>query len=295
MILVTGATGNVGKELVKKLSTRGERVRAFVRCRSQRNAIALPGAEFVEGDFYDFSSFVTALTAVDRLFLLIPSSPDVERQQKEFVDVAQQKGVRHIVYLSQLGADEHSTKGRFQRYHGAVESHIRKSGISFTFLRPNLFMQALLNFRASISSQGALCVPAGNAKISVVDVRDIAAVAERALTEAGHNGKVYEITGPESLTHGEMAATLSLVLGKPVKHVDLSSAAMREALLWLAALASGRSGGRLRSISRWRGRCRCIDGAGRYRRRASYLWPVRARLCPKISHQSSRRLMAWRG
>jgi uncharacterized protein YbjT (DUF2867 family) len=221
----------VGKELVKKLSTRGERVRAFVRCRSQRNAIALPGAEFVEGDFNDFSSFVTALTAVDRLFLLIPSSPDVERQQKEFVDVAQQKGVRHIVYLSQLGADEHSTKGRFQRYHGVVESHIRKSGISFTFLRPNLFMQALLNFRASISSQGALYAPAGNAKISVVDVRDIAAAAERALTEAGHNGKVYEITGPESLTHGEMAATLSLVLGKPVKHVDLSSAAMREALL----------------------------------------------------------------
>jgi uncharacterized protein YbjT (DUF2867 family) len=142
MILVTGATGNVGKELVKKLSTRGERVRAFVRSRSETNAIALPGVEFVEGDCNDFSSFVTALTGVDGLFLLIPSSPDVERQQKEFVDVAQQKGVRHMVYLSQLGADEHSTKGRFQRYHGAVGSHIRKSGISFTFLRPNLFMQA---------------------------------------------------------------------------------------------------------------------------------------------------------
>jgi len=136
-----------------------------------------------------------------------------------------------MVYLSQLGADEHSRKGRFQRYHGAVENYIRKSGTPFTFLRPNLFMQGLLNFRAAISSQGAIYAPAGNAKISVVDVRDIAAVAERASTEPGHDGKVYEITGPESLTHGEMAATLSLVLGKPVKHVDVSPAAMREALL----------------------------------------------------------------
>jgi uncharacterized protein YbjT (DUF2867 family) len=231
MILVTGATGNVGSELVKKLSARGEKVRAFVRNRSQTKAIALPGVEFVEGDFSNPSSFVRALAAVDRLFLLMPSSADVERQQKECVDAGRQSAVRHIVYLSQLGADERSKKGRFQRYHGAVENHIRKSGISFTFLRPNLFMQGLLNFRASISSQGAIYAPAGNATISVVDVRDIAAVAERALTEPGHDGKVYEITGPESLTHGEMAATLSLVLGKPVKHVDVSPTAMREALL----------------------------------------------------------------
>jgi uncharacterized protein YbjT (DUF2867 family) len=231
MILITGATGNVGSELVKKLSARGEKVRAFVRSRSRTNALALPGVAFAEGDFSDFSSFLPALAGVDRLFLLIPSSADVEKQQKEFVDAAQKKGVRHIVYLSQLGADEHSPKGRFQRYHGAVEKHIRRSGIPFTFLRPNLFMQALLNFRASISSEGALYAPAGNAKISVVDVRDIAAVADRALTEPGHDGKVYEITGPESLTHGEMAATLSLVLGKPVKYVDVSRAVMSEALL----------------------------------------------------------------
>jgi uncharacterized protein YbjT (DUF2867 family) len=92
-------------------------------------------------------------------------------------------------------------------------------------------MQALVGFRATIVSQGAIYAPIGNAKVSIVDVRDIAAVAVRALTEAGHEGKVYDITGRESLTHGEMAATLSLALGKPIKHVDISPTAMREALL----------------------------------------------------------------
>jgi uncharacterized protein YbjT (DUF2867 family) len=164
---------------------------------------------------------------VDRLFLLIPSSAEVEGQQKAFVDAAKQRNVRHIVNLSQLGADEHSAD-RFQRYHGAVENYIRKSGMAFTFLRPNLFMQALLKFRATITAQGALFAPAGEGRVSVVDVRDIAAVADRTLTEAGHEGKVYPITGPEALSHAEK---LSEALGKPVRHVDISPDRMRETLL----------------------------------------------------------------
>lgn len=207
MILVTGATGNVGAELVKRLSKRKEKMRAFVHSRERATEIALPGVEFVEGDFSKPSSFLPALVDVVRLFLLIPSSAHVEQQQKDLVDAAKQQKVRHIVKLSQLGAREHST-GRFQRYHGAVENYILKSGLRYTFLRPNLFMQGLLNFRSTISSQGALYAPAGNARVSVVDVRDIAAVAEQALTESGHEGKVYDITGPESLTHAEMAVKL---------------------------------------------------------------------------------------
>ena len=228
MILVTGATGTVGTELIKVLSARGEKVRAFVR--NAKHKIALPGVEFVQGDFHNASSFLAALEGVDRLFLLIPSSAEVEGQQKAFVDAAKQRNVRHIVNLSQLGADEHSA-GRFQRYHGAVENYIRKSGMAFTFLRPNLFMQALLKFRATITAQGALFAPAGEGRISVVDVRDIAAVADRTLTEAGHEGKVYPITGPEALSHGEIAEKLSEALGKPVRHVDISPDRMRETLL----------------------------------------------------------------
>ncbi len=230
MILITGATGSVGTELVKKLSERGTPARAFVRNRAQAQAIALPGIEIVEGDFTKPETFTRALVGIDRLFLLIPSSSQVEKQQRSFVDAAKRSAVRHIVKLSQLGANAHSP-GRFQRYHGAVENHILRSGIAYTFLRPNLFMQALLNFRSSLSSPGTLFAAARNAKVSVVDVRDVATLAERALTESGHEGKTYDITGPEALTHAQMAEQLSQALGKPLKYVDVPLEAFREALL----------------------------------------------------------------
>lgn len=171
-----------------------------------------------------------ALDGVDRLFLLIPSSSEVEQQQRNFVDAAKRSKVRRLVKVSQLAADEHAA-GRFQRYHAAVEKQILKSGIPYTFLRPNLFMQGLLNCRSTISSEGAFYAPAGDAKVSIVDVRDIASIAARALTEWRHAGKTYDITGPEALTHAEMAQQLSKVVGKQITYVDVSPGAMREALL----------------------------------------------------------------
>lgn len=230
MILVTGSTGNVGAELVKKLSANGQPVRAFVRSTAQSQAIALPGVEFFEGDFADTRTFAPALENIDRLFLLIPSSSRVEEQQRNFVDAAKRSGVRHIVKLSQLAADE-KAPGRFQRYHAAIENYIAKTGMPHTFLRPNLFMQGLLNFRATILSRGAFYAPAGTAKVSVVDVRDIAEVAAKTLTESGHEGKTYDITGPEALTHGEMATQISKALGREIKYVDVSPESMRQALL----------------------------------------------------------------
>jgi uncharacterized protein YbjT (DUF2867 family) len=230
MILITGATGNNGAELIKRLSANGTAVRAFVRDKRKAHMIALPGVEIVEGDFSKPETFTPALTGVDRLFLLIPSSADVEAQQRNFADAAKHNGVKHIVKLSQLGADVHSS-GRFQRYHGAVEEHIRNSGMNYTFLRPNLFMQGLLNFRSTISAQGVFYVAAGKAKVSIVDVRDIAAVAARVLTERGHEGEIYDITGPESLTHAEMADLLSEAAGRSVKYVDISPDSMRQGLL----------------------------------------------------------------
>jgi uncharacterized protein YbjT (DUF2867 family) len=230
MILITGAAGNIGVELVKRLSARGESVRAFVHTRKRAQAIALPGIEIAEGDFADPATFEPALRDIDRLFLLIPSSEKVEQEQRNFVDAAQRSRVKHIVKLSQLGADE-KAQGRFQRYHAAVEQHILNSGIPYTFLRPNLFMQGLLNFRPTILSQGAFYAPAGNEKVSVVDVRDIASVAARTLIESGHEAKAYEITGPQALTHAEMADQLSKAIGKPIKYVDVPPDAMKKALL----------------------------------------------------------------
>lgn len=232
MILITGATGNVGTELVRQLSQGGFNARALIHKRSNAQAIALPGIEFIPGDFTKPQTFARALQGVDHLFLLVPSSAEVEQQQRNFVDAAKRSGVKHIVKLSQFGADAQS-RARFQRYHGAVEEHIRDSGLNFTFLRPNLFMHGLLNFSGAISAQGTFQLAAGDAKISIVDVRDIAAVALLALTRPGHEGKIYELTGPESLSHAEMADQLSAAIGRRVTFVNISPDSMRQSLLAL--------------------------------------------------------------
>src|SRR5258708_21672856 len=233
MILVTGATGTNGVELIKRLSVRGTAVRAFVHKRDQAQIIALPGVEIVEGDFNRPETFPAALKGIDRMFLLVPSSADVERQQCSLVDAAKHSSVRHIVKLSQLNADRNSA-GRFQRYHGVVEDYIRDSGIAFTFLRPNLFMQGLLNFRTTILKQGVVYGAAGDPKVSIEDVRDVACIAVLALTEPGHEGKTYQITGPESLTHTALASELSSATGRPIQYVDVSPDVLSTSLQALA-------------------------------------------------------------
>ena len=158
------------------------------------------------------------------------SSERAEAQQRAFIDAGRRTGLKHIVKLSQFAASEDSPV-RFLRYHAAVERAIRDSGIAYTFLRPNLYMHGLLAFRASIQSTGQFFTAAGDARVSVVDVRDNAAAAAAALTQPGHEGQTYDLTGPEALTHAEMAALLSDSLGRTVTFVDVQPAAMRDALL----------------------------------------------------------------
>jgi uncharacterized protein YbjT (DUF2867 family) len=227
MILVTGASGTNGAEIVKGLSAAGAAVRAMVR---KPYDGALPGVEFVTANFDDPPSIRRALDGVDRAFLVTNSTKRAEAQQLSFVEVARAAGLTHIVYLSQLHAAKNSAV-RFLRYHAAIEDAMASSGLVFTSLRPNLYMQGLIGFRSSIVSGGHFCAPASDARVSVVDVRDIAAVAVAALTGTGHGGKIYDITGPEGLTHAEMASQLSEALGRDIAFIDVSEAAMRNALL----------------------------------------------------------------
>ena len=230
-LLITGATGNIGTELVNLLSAQGVAFRAMVRLAQDAEALnARPGAEAVIGDFDDPASLDHALNGVERAFLLTPSSERAEAQQLAFVAAAQGAGVRHIVKLSQLAADEKSPV-RFLRYHAVVERAIRDSGIAYTFLRPNLFMQGLLGFRSTIIEQGKFFASIGDARISAIDIRDIAAVAAPALTADGHENKTYSLTGPAALTHADLADGLATALHKSVTFVDVPPAAWREALL----------------------------------------------------------------
>lgn len=230
MILVTGATGSNGTEIIKRLAPRNVQVRAMVRNRERASVLALSNVEVVEGNFDLSATLLEALAGVERAFLLTSSSERAEAQQIAFIDAARQSGVAHIVKLSQFGADTTSS-GRFQRYHAAVEVALQASGIAYTFLRPNLFMQGLLNFRSTIATQNAFYAAASDGKVSAVDVRDIAEVAVAALTAAGHEGKIYELTGSQALTHTEMAESLSRVLGRRIAFVDTSPEAMYDTLL----------------------------------------------------------------
>ncbi len=230
-ILITGATGNIGGELVKQLSAKNIAFKAMVRAKDKATDLSSnPEVEIIEGDFNDSSSIKKALEGIDTAFLLTNSTEQAEEQQTSFVEAAKKAGVKHIVKQSQWAADEHSPV-RFLRYHAIVERKIQDAGIAYTFLRPNLFMQGLLSFKQTIKEQGKFFAAIGDAKVSIVDVRDIAAVAAEALTSEGHQNKIYNLTGPEALTHQQMATLLSQALGKPVAFTDVPPDAMFQGLL----------------------------------------------------------------
>ena len=213
LILITGATGNTGSALLQQLRGRGAQVRAMVRGQSGTTRLPDPSVETVVADFDDPSSIDAALRGVARAYLVTLSGPHAEAQQVRFAESAAAADVQHLVKLSQFAADEVSPV-RFLRYHAAVERRIRELGLPFTFLRPNLYLQGLLAFQGMIASEGRFMAPIGDARVSAVDVRDIAAVAAFALTQGGHEGKTYTITGPSTVTHGEMASAIGAAIGR---------------------------------------------------------------------------------
>lgn len=230
MILVTGATGNNGSEIVKLLAAQNLPVRAMVRDRQRASAIAAPNVEVVEADFDRPETLLPALNGVQQAFLVTNSSQHAQAQQVAFALAAKQSGVTRIVKLSQFAADANSPV-RFLRYHAAVEAAIQASGIAYTFLRPNLFMQGLLNFRSTIAERSAFYAAVGDAKVSIVDVRDIAEVAVAALTSSEHEGKTYDLTGSQALTHAEMAQYISDAIGRQINFVDIPPDTMLDILL----------------------------------------------------------------
>lgn len=230
-ILITGATGTIGKELTKYLSAKGVTFRAMVRSvEDAKDLAALPGAELVSGNFDNPASLENALNGIEKAFLLTNSSELAEKQQSDFVKAAKKTGVKHIVKLSQWAANARSPV-RFLCYHAVVEQLIKDSGIAYTFLRPNLFMQGLLGFREMIIKQNQFFGAIGDSKISIIDIRDIAAAAGEALTEEGHQGKIYDLTGPEALTHTTIAEKLSNAVGRQIQFIDISSETLLNILL----------------------------------------------------------------
>lgn len=222
MIVVTGATGKVGRQVVAALKGRGASFR--VTSRDPKKAADVLGADVpaVVADYARPETLGPALRGADHLFLLCGPNEFKADLEIRLADAAKVAGAQHIVKLSVYGADERSS-ATVMRDHRRVEKHIEGLGLDWTHLRPNLFMQHFLNHAASIKAEGVFHAPLDGARVSVIDTRDIGAVAAAALTEPGHAGRAYELTGPEAPTYAEIAALFSRRLGRPIRYEPISA------------------------------------------------------------------------
>jgi uncharacterized protein YbjT (DUF2867 family) len=225
-ILLTDPTGTVGNAVIKQLAASDQTnqiIRAAVDTKNKADKIK-HAHEIANIDYTRPETIADALNNVDRLFLRIPPSVEMVDISSSIIEEAKKNGVKFIVKLSTMGADLDPgyTSGRLHRQ---VEKIIEESGIPFAFLRPNSFMQNFLTRSSqTIKNQNVFYLPAGDGKISFVDARDVAAVVVEVLTNNGsrHINKIYDITGPEALSHSQVAEILSKETGRRISYVDIS-------------------------------------------------------------------------
>jgi uncharacterized protein YbjT (DUF2867 family) len=220
-ILVTGATGNVGSQVVKQLSSVSGIVRAAVQSKNRADDIKNTKAELVEMNFNKSETIEAAFKGIQKLFLLTPFVPDMVEMSKNLIREAKKANVNHIVKQSAFGSDLEDGI-TMNKLHRKVEEAIESSGINYTFLRPMSFMQNYLGLSNSIKSQGVFYAPLIDSRTSFVDVRDIAAVAVEALTKSGHENKAYDITGPEAVSNYDIANILSKTTGRKITYINIS-------------------------------------------------------------------------
>jgi uncharacterized protein YbjT (DUF2867 family) len=229
MILITGASGTVGSAVLAEVARTGQKYRAMYRAR-QDAAKAPAGTDAVIADFADKASLAPALRGVESVFLVCSPIPQLAELEGNVIEASEAAGVRRIVLNSALGAADYPKS--FPSWHRKVEDKLTSTKLAYCILRPNSFLQNIVAFYApSIRAQGAFYAAMGNARVSFVDVRDIAGVAAKALGDRAHDGKTYELNGPEAFTYSEVAEKIAKHAGVAARYVDIPVEAQRKAML----------------------------------------------------------------
>jgi uncharacterized protein YbjT (DUF2867 family) len=233
-ILVTGAAGLSGRAVVEEFVRRKTPVRALVRDAHQGDDLALrSGVQVVVGDMMRPQSLGPALHGIERALMISSANDALLETQCTFIDAAARAGVGHVVKFSGaesgIGFDPYNF--RFTRNHEQIERYLESSGVGWTHLRPSQFMQVYLRSAATVAQRGVLALPAGDIRLSPVDIADIAKVAFFLLTTDGHTGRSYPMTGPQALTMTQIAALIADARGKPVTYLSVSPEQSRAAMI----------------------------------------------------------------
>jgi uncharacterized protein YbjT (DUF2867 family) len=230
MILITGASGTVGKAVLREVAKTGAAHRAMYRSKDEA-AKAPAGTQTVIADFSDRPSLASALKGVESVYLVCSPIPQLVELESNVIDASQAAGVRRIVLNSALGAADFPKS--FPSWHSKVEHKLKGAKMGHVILRPNSFMQNIVTYYApTIRAQGAFYGSYGNnVRISYIDVRDLAAVAAKALTSASLDGKTLELNGPEALTCEQVAQKITERTGVAARYVDIPLEAQRKAMV----------------------------------------------------------------
>ncbi len=223
MILLTGLSSSTGLRVAKKLLKSGHSFNALVKDTAKSADLKSKKVNLVKGSLDNSESLQKAMEGIENALLISPVSENQYKIEKNFIDSAKKAGVKHLVKFSAIGADPDSPS-LILRNHGQSEKYLKKSGLRYTIIRPNIFMQNFVDFYGQdIKKKKQLKLPLKNAKCGYVDIRDTVRIITKVLTTNGSKNRSHDVTGPESLSSFEIAELFSDAMGKKVKYVDIKA------------------------------------------------------------------------